>query len=84
MEIVEDFVSRVGEEAANLILAPLWDRPVHKRDANGIHGTLYYEYDDEEYRAWFPASRREIDLDWRAINQSQRDLYAKLRAESEG
>lgn len=82
MELIEDALARLGDRAG-AIISPMWDRPVHKRDANGIHGTLYYEYDDEERRAWIPKSKREIDRDWRAINQAERNLYARLRTESE-
>lgn len=76
IEIVEDYVSRVGEEEARRTLSELWKRPVHKRDANGIHGTLYYDYRDKA--KYLPESKREIDR--RNLNEAERALYEKLRS----
>ena len=53
MELVEDLVERLGEEAAGSVLDPLWNRPILKRDALGIHGTLFY--DNEHRREHIPA-----------------------------
>ena len=41
LEVVEDFVSRVGENEVSSTLSRLWERPLHKRHAQGIDGTLY-------------------------------------------
>lgn len=62
LELVEDFIARVGEDRADVILGAIFDRPIDKKLAVGIHGTLFYE--KEEDRAYFPASRREAD--WQA------------------
>ena len=78
IEIVEDYVSRVGEKAGSQTLAKLWERPVHKRDANGIHGTLYYDY--REKSKYLPSSKREIDRHQGQLNEAERALYAKLRS----
>ena len=43
MEIVEDVVARFGEQVAGEAISPMWQRPVFKRDAEGIHGTLFYD-----------------------------------------
>ena len=59
LEIVEDFVDRVGENEASRILTRLWQRPIRKRDVQGIHGTLYYDYKDKS--KYLPESKREID-----------------------
>jgi hypothetical protein len=59
LEIVEDFIARVGEDRADAILGAIWGRRINKKSALGIHGTLFYE--KEEERAYFPASRREAD-----------------------
>jgi hypothetical protein len=77
MEIAEDFVKRVGEARAAQVLQAIWKRPILKRDANGIHGTLYYDY--EHKRHHMPPSKREVDLDERAINSAQRRLFAENR-----
>ncbi len=80
IEIVEDFIARHHEKNAVQILNSLWLRPVHKTAATGIHGTLYYDYSDQRHH--LPASKREIDRDPSQINQSERDLYTRLRAEA--
>lgn len=77
IELVEDLIERIGEEAAGSALTPLWDRPILKRDALGIHGTLFY--DNEHRRDHIPPSRREVDWDNGSINQAQRVLFAKHR-----
>jgi hypothetical protein len=77
MEFIEDFIERVGEERAEHILGPVWERPILKRDAQGIHGTLYYEY--ENRRQYLPATKREVDWVDHAINSAQRRLFASKR-----
>ncbi|WP_443969889.1 hypothetical protein [Sphingobium sp. CR28] len=77
IELVEDLFERLGEEAAIAVLTPLWNRPILKRDALGIHGTLFY--DNEYRRAHIPLSKREVDWDDGAINEAQRRLFAKKR-----
>ena len=77
MELIEDFTERVGAEEALRILLPVWERPVLKRDAQGIHGTLYYQYEDR--RRYLPTSKREVDWDDSSINAAQRRLFASKR-----
>ncbi|GLH75252.1 hypothetical protein SSBR45G_01600 [Bradyrhizobium sp. SSBR45G] len=77
MEISEDFVQRVGEAHANLVLNAIWQRPVLKRDVHGIHGTLYFNY--QSRRQHMPTSKREVDLNESSINAAQRMLFAKHR-----
>lgn len=77
IELVEDLIDRLGEEAARSVLAPLWDRPILKRDALGIHGTLFY--DNDERRGHIPPSKREVDWDSGSLNKAQRELFAKRR-----
>jgi hypothetical protein len=77
MEISEDFAKRVGETRATQILQALWDRPILKRDANGIDGTLYYDADLR--RRYMPSSKREVDVDESSINPAQRKLFARNR-----
>jgi hypothetical protein len=76
LEVVEDYVSRVGEGEANKTLSRLWERPIYKHDVEGIHGTLYYDY--KEKAKYLPASRREIDRR-NGLNEAERALYARLR-----
>ena len=76
IEVVEDYVRRVGEDEARKTLSKVWERPIYKHDVKGIHGTLYYDY--KEKSKYLPESRREIDR--RAgLNEAERALYARLR-----
>ncbi|AJP72904.1 hypothetical protein [Sphingomonas hengshuiensis] len=77
IELIEDLIERLGEQVAGSVLTPLWERPILKRDALGIHGTLFY--DNEDRRDHIPSSKREVDWDSRAVNQAQRDMFAKHR-----
>jgi hypothetical protein len=77
IELIEDFTERVGEEQALRILLPVWERPILKRDARGIHGTLYYEYADR--KQYLPASKREVDWPDSYVNPAQRKLFASKR-----
>lgn len=77
IELVEDLIERIGEEAAGSVLTPLWSRPILKPDALGVHGTLFY--DNELRRHHIPPSKREVDWADSSINQAQRDLFAKHR-----
>ncbi|NLR72608.1 hypothetical protein HGI47_17165 [Novosphingobium sp. ERN07] len=73
IEVADDLVERVGEVEASRVLAPLWQRPILKRDAMGIHGTLYYGA--KERREFLPPSRREVDWDETCVNEAQRALF---------
>ncbi len=77
MELAEDFHARVGDERAQAVLTPIWERPILKREAQGIHGTLFYGW--ERNRGHLPASKREVDWDERAINEAQRRLFRSTR-----
>ena len=78
LEISEDFHRRLGTKAAGDVLTPIWGRPIHKRDAQGIQGTLFYDYAAK--RKHLPKTKREVDRDPDQINQAERELYAKLKA----
>jgi hypothetical protein len=77
MELIEDLIERLGDETAGSVLAPLWNRPILKREVIGIHGTLFY--DNELRREHIPQSKREVDWDDHSVNQSQRNLFARHR-----
>jgi hypothetical protein len=77
MELAEDLVARLGRDEAARLLARLWDRPILKRDAMGIHGTLFYG--NEDRRQHLPRTKREVDWDASAINPAQRALFARHR-----
>lgn len=73
MELADEFFERLGNDEARRIVEPLWDRPILKRDAMGIHGTLFY---DNEHRS-IPASKREVDWDDLSVNGAQRALFSR-------
>lgn len=77
MEIIEDVIARLGEEEAHRTIAPMWDRPILKREVSGVHGTLFY--DSEHRREHLPQSRREVDWPSETINQAQREYFARHR-----
>jgi len=77
IELVEDLIDRLEEDAAGSTLTLIWGRSILKRDALGIHGTLLY--DNEQRRDHVPPSKREVDWDSGSVNQAQRDLFAKHR-----
>jgi hypothetical protein len=56
IEFVEDFIERVGEEAAGDTLGALWARRINKPDVVGIHGTLFYELREAKKR-YYPNKR---------------------------
>jgi hypothetical protein len=80
IEVIEDYLARVGEDEAAKTLSKIWERPIYKHDVKGIHGTLYYEW--REKAKYLPKSRREIDRDPSGVNEAERALYARLRNRS--
>jgi hypothetical protein len=62
-------------KAAIKAIGTIWERPVAKPDANGIHGTIFYEFSKK--RKCFPETKRERDWPAYALNPAQRRLYAK-------
>ena len=60
IEFIEDFIRRVGRKKASQILAPIWRRRIDKQNANGIHGTLFYQLKSK--KRFYP-TKRETDLD---------------------
>ena len=77
MELIEDLIARIGDDEAGRLLAPIWKRPILKREAMGIHGTLFF--DNETTQRIMPASKREVDWDDASINQAQRLLFSQHR-----
>ncbi|NGM52221.1 hypothetical protein G5B46_21645 [Caulobacter sp. 602-2] len=80
IELVEDLFDRVGAPKAREVLEPIWEQPVLKREAPGLHGTLYYGWADR--RRHLPASKREVDTPERNLSPAQRDLFARRRGEA--
>ena len=61
------------DERALHALVPVWDRPIAKREAVGIHGTLFYQF--EKKRRHFPTTKRERDWNTGSLNAAQRRLH---------
>jgi hypothetical protein len=81
LEIIEDYVERVGDVIANKTLSALWERPIHKHHVCGIHGTLFYDF--KEKAKFLPKSKREMDRPASQRNEFERVLYQRLRQEQE-
>jgi hypothetical protein len=73
IEFVEDLFARLGEKRAREAVEPMWDRPILKRDALGVHGILFYGWADK--RRHYPSTKREVDTDPSSINPAQRLLF---------
>ena len=57
VEFIEELVERLGDKQAGELLAPIWKRIVRKKNANGIHGTLFYELAFK--RRYYPTKKEE-------------------------
>ena len=77
IEIADDLIERFGDKEAGRVLSRIWERPILKRDANGIHGTLFYDAD--ERREFLPKSKREVDWEEQFISEPQRVLFRRHR-----
>jgi hypothetical protein len=72
----DELWARLGERPAQAILEQIWQRPVWKPSARGIHGTLFFGLDSK--KAYYP-SRREAEVVPTGLNEAQRQLYARKR-----
>lgn len=57
IEFVNDFITRIGEPVAAQVLDRLWAKPIEKKLANGIHGTLFYGDENMRRKPFFPTKR---------------------------
>jgi hypothetical protein len=73
MQYAEDLVALPKQRKVKAALRSIWERPIRKRDAHGIHGTLLYEL--ERYKQWYLAKREDAVVP-SAINAAQRRLFA--------
>lgn len=60
------------QEEVEAALGRIWERPIRKQNALGIHGTLFYEL--ERYKTYYRA-KREDAIDPYAVNQAQRRIF---------
>lgn len=77
MELADNLTKRLGESEAGRVLSPMWERPILKTEAMGIHGTLFC--DGDRGRDFLPKSRREVVWDERFINEAQWTLFRQHR-----
>lgn len=68
----EEVTKRLGNKTAGVLLAPVWERPILKKDVVGLHGTLFFEFEGKKRK--FPRSRRDRDLDPSGLNPAEREL----------
>lgn len=74
IEYSEDLFDRIGDISAGDPLTKMWERPILKKDANGIHGMLFYRM---TYRKKYYGSKREKDIDPSCITEVEQRLYDK-------
>ena len=72
MEYAEDLEARQIVRRFFRALSAVWERPIRKQEALGIHGTLLYQL--ERYKQWYP-EKREDAVTSSAINSAQRKLF---------
>ena len=73
IQYAEDLGTLPRQREIGAALALIWQRPVRKQDAHGIHGTLFYEF--ERYKKIYREKREEA-VDPSAINEAQRRLFS--------
>lgn len=54
---IDEVLERVNENLLDSLFAEIWKRRVAKRQANGIHGVLFYELDAK--KPFYPTRRDE-------------------------
>ncbi len=72
IQYAEDLALLPQQEQVESALGRIWERPIRKQDALGIHGTLFYQL--ERYKTYYRA-KREDGVDRSAVNQAQRRLF---------
>lgn len=74
LEFAEELAARLEKEGHAFPVA-LWERPIRKAEAMGIHGTLFYGFAAKRHH--FPSSKREKDFNPAGLNPAQRRLYTE-------
>ncbi|MDR2880653.1 MAG: hypothetical protein LBV29_01960 [Azoarcus sp.] len=54
---IEEIYARGGEQELDVALKNIWQRPVKKAQAQGIHGIIFYEL--EEKKKYYPTRKDE-------------------------
>lgn len=71
-QYADDLAFLPRQEEVDAALGRIWERPIRKQDALGIHGTLFYQ--PERYKTYYRA-KREDAVNPSAVNQAQRRLF---------
>ncbi len=72
IQYAEDLALLPYQEGVGAALTRIWERPIRKQDALGIHGTLFYQLG--RYKAWY-REKREDAVESSAVNKAQRRLF---------
>jgi hypothetical protein len=72
IQFAEDLAHLLAQEEVASALNRIWERPIRKRDVQGIHGTLFCGLD--RYRSIY-REKREDGVDPRSVNAAQRRLF---------
>jgi hypothetical protein len=54
---IDEVLARTHQDQLDLVFSAIWERRVRKKDAIGIHGTLFYEL--EHKKQYYPTRRDE-------------------------
>jgi hypothetical protein len=65
-------------ETAFDAMKSIWEKPVLKSEARGIHGILFYKF--AEKRHHFPTTLWKVDWNASSINTAQRRLYTSVKS----
>jgi hypothetical protein len=76
IQYAEDLPNLLRHHEIETALNCIWQRPIRKQDANGIHGTLFYQL--QRYKEWYPENREDA-VEPSAINAAQRRLFSTPR-----
>jgi hypothetical protein len=72
IQYAEDLAGLPQQDEIAAALKRIWERPIRKQDAQGIHGTLFYQL--ERYKKVY-REKREAAVDPSAVNAAQRRLF---------
>jgi hypothetical protein len=75
IEFSRDLFERLTEAQASSMMEAIWQRPILKKEAVGIHGTLFFQF--ESRRKYFPETKREKDWNPAYLSAAQREVYAR-------
>lgn len=72
IQYAEDLAKLPNQQEITTTLEQLWERPIRKRDVQGIHGMLLFKL--ERYKKWYKF-KREDGIEARYVNAAQRRMF---------